>query len=448
MPKKSTTESPHIRNYEVGAEGVDIVTDPLHLSPKAVTQAQNAEMIPDATLGGKLVLSKRGGLAVLNGSALAGSVLGLLGLALKTSYTRTLYAARGTEDSNTFARSTNGTSWTDTSSPTAQAQDAIYGDNTNVQTARRIAAIRNFLVYPGNNFTQDTDNPTVVMWDGTNAATVVSIPIGPSSNGNPPFCITDTLCANGTLYLAISDPGGSAPDRPGRVLALDFVTGRMYQVASAFGGGSNEVSGGAPACLAFYQGQLWVGLNGENTTDAIGKIVRCHPGVDTSWTTDVANLRSHITSMCVFKGDLYATTRSSVSAGSVITQRSRTAGTWTTRATGAGGAAGSGHYAALVTDGSTLYAAEYHSTTPIIHIVSSTDGTTWGTSRDVDANDSGVAGNLPGGSKYHGSAIYFGFRSTTASGVNGFIMRLASGTWTKVLTDNLLGSIEVLTERS
>jgi hypothetical protein len=194
--------------------------------------------------------------------------------------------------------------------------------------------------------------------------------------------------------------------------------------------------------------QLWVGLNGESTTDGIGKIVRCYPDVDTSWTTDVSNLRSHITSLVAFKGDLYATTRSSVSAGATITKRSVTAGTWATQVTSGGGAGGTGHYAHLIVYSSALYAVEYHSTTPIIHIVTSTDGASWSTSRDVDSVDGGVAGNLPGGSVLFGSDLYVSFRSLSVSATDGFIMRRASGSWTKVLTDNIGGPMAVLTETS
>ena len=447
MPKPEPKDSA-IRNYAIGADGVNLVKDPLKLLDTEVTQAQNVEYVANELTGGILAPAKRGGLAVLNGSALAGTILGLLGLPLKTTYTKTLYAARQTEDANTFARSTNGTTWTDTSTPLAPVADAKFSDNTNVQTHRRHVAFKNFIAYPGNGYTKNTDNPTICLWDGAEAYTVTTVPIGPSSNGNPPFVIVDMLTANGTTYLAISDPGGSAPNRPGRVLAINLATGQMRQVASAFGGGSGEVDAGAPACLCWYMDQLWVGLNGENTTDDIGKIVRCHPDVDTSWTTEVANLRSHITSIAAFKGDLYATTRSSVTLGARIQKRAVATGVWSAVATSAAGAGGSGHYGHLIVYSGSLYCVEYHATTPVIHIVSSADGTTWGTSRDVDSVDSGVAGNLPGGAALFGSDLYFGFRSLTAAGVDGFIMRLSGGAWTKVLTDNLGGPLVVLTEAS
>ena len=442
-----------LKVFGVGSGGVNLVRGPLQLEDTDLTQAQNAEFILNEATGGVGVLSKRGGLAALNGSAMAGTVLGMIGLPLETTYTRTLYAARQTESSNTFTRSTNGTTWANTASPVACNASDKFADNTNNLCARRAMSYKNFIIYGSDAYTQDTDNPEVAIWDGTDAFTMLAIPLGPSSNGSPPFVITDWLVANNALYLAISDPGGSAPDLAGRVLSLDFTTGQLKQIANAFGNGTGEVTGGSPACLAFYLNQLWVGLNGSTTTDGIGKIVRAYPGVDTTWTSDVSNLRSHITSLMPFKGDLYAATRSSVSAGATITKRSVTAGTWATQVTSAAGSGGTGHYDCLYVHGSALWAVEYHTTTPVIHILTSTDGASWSTSRDVDSADSGVAGNLPGQIVEFNNGtttdLYVTFTSTTAGGTDGFILRRSGGTWSKPLAaSNIGGPMAILLERT
>ena len=434
--------------YKLGQSGVNLVKDPLHMADDEVTQAQNAEIVQDQNTGGEGALSKRGGLAALNGSAMSGSVTGIFGWPLKTTYTRTLYAAKGTEDTTTFMTTTNGTSWTDTTSPLANASFTQYTDENNARDARRMAAFRNYLIYSGNAYTKSTDNPPIVSWDGTNALTVTSVLAGPSSNGSVPFAIVDWLVANSVIYLAVHDQGGSGANLSGRVLSLDLTTGVLRQIASGFGAGTGEMTGGAPSCLAFYQNQLWVGLNGSATTDGIGKIVRCYPTLDTTWTSDVSNLVSHISTLCVFKGDLYAGTQSSVSTGAKIYKRAATTGAWTAQVTSGGGAGGSGHYASLIEYSSALYAVEFHTTTPIVHIVTSTDGTTWTTSRDVDANDGGTASLLPGSSATYGSDLYFVFRASSASAADGFIMRRSGGTWTKVVTDNFGGPIATLVQRS
>lgn len=440
-----------IKNYSFGVDGVNIVSDPLKLKDSEATQLQNAELLADEATGGKFALKMRGGLAALNSSALAGSVLGMFGWPLRTTVTKTVYAARQTESANTFRTSTDGSTWANSATAAAPVAEAKYADESNQRAARRAATFRSFIVYPGDTYTQDTDDPILVFFDGTNSVTALAVKYGPSGNTAPPFVITDILVANGTIYLAVHEPGGSGANVAGRVLSLDIDTGRVKQIANSFGNGTGEVTGGAPNCLAFYQNQLWVGLNSNSTTDANGKIVRCYPGIDTTWTTDVSNLRQSISSLMPFKGNLYAGTYSSTSAGATITERTATAGTWTTRATSGGGAGGTGHYASLTVYGGALYAVEYHSTTPIIHIVTSTDGSSWSTSRDVDSVDGGVAGNLPGGMCDDGNIddqLFVVFRSTTAGGTDGFIMRFAGGTWTKIDTGNFGGPIAVLIRRS
>lgn len=436
-----------IKNYEFGLGGVDIVTDPLKLKLDKATQLQNAEVRQDADAAGSAALVMRGGLAALNGSALAGAVYGGIGWPLKTTYTRTLYAALGTADSNTFKTSTNGTSWTDSTSAAAAAAIDKYTDQGNERDARRMVTFRTFILYPGNGYTQDTDNPIVVIWDGTTAVTVTGIPKGPSGVTNPPFAVVDMFVAEGYLYLAVHEPDG-ATEENGRILRLSLDTGTLRQVANSFGGNSPEISGGHPSCMAYYKGQLFVGLNGNNTTDGVGKIVRCFPGVDTTWTTDVSNLSGHLSSLVVFKGKLYAGTHSSAASAEKIYERSPTAGTYAAVFTGVG-AAGNAHCGHGIVSGGSLYFAQYHSTAPTIHIKSSSDGTSWATSRDVDSSDGGVAGNLPGGAcTGPNSDLFYVFRSTTTTATDGFIMRFASAAWTKVNTDNFLGPINVLVSRT
>lgn len=441
-----------IKNSRFGEGGVNIVKNPLQLDDREGTQFQNAEWIRDAARGGEGALSKRGGLAALT-SALAGSILGMLPIGLKTTYTRTLYAARGTEDSNTFIRTTNGTSWTDTSSPLAPADADKFTDADGERDARRIVTFRNLIVYPGNAYTKGTDRPPFVSWDGSEALTISTVQYGPSATANTPaFAISDMLVANGKVYMAVHDPGGSGADLAGRVMALDLKTGEFRQVANAFGSASGEVTGGYPSALAWYQGQLWVGLNSNTSTAGNGKVVRCYPDVDSTWTSDVATLRQSISSLAVFKGDLYAGTHSSSASGAQIAKRDAAAGTWSAVATSGGGADGNGHYASFVVDGSTaIYAVEYWSgMTDIVHILRSTDGSTWNTDRDVDANDSPAATpQVPGSGVIYNSELFYVFRSTAVGAADGFIMKRSSGgTWSKVATDNFGGPLAILVERA
>src|SRR3990167_7400376 len=205
-----------LRVQTFGVGGVNLSIDPLKMQDSEATQLQNAEVIPDVNTGGMGALRQRGGLVALNGSAMSGSVIGGTGWPLKTTYTRTLYAARQSEDANTWKTSTNGTSWVDTATPAAAAIDSKFADENDTRDSRRMVAFRTYLLYPGNVYTQDTDDPIVVVWDGAASVTVTAVRPGPSGNASPTFAIVDMLVAEGKLYLAVQDPGGTAPDNTGR----------------------------------------------------------------------------------------------------------------------------------------------------------------------------------------------------------------------------------------
>ena len=441
-----------LSNYNFGGGGVQLVKNPLQLSDDEATQLQNAELLPDANIGGKGALTKRGGLAVLNGSALAGSILGLLGLNLKTTYTRTLYAARGTEDANTFMTSTNGTSWADTSSPIAPVSPVKMTDQNGTRDARRIVGFKNFLVYPSNAYSAGTERPPFAIWDGTNAIEITEIPYGPSGTASTAsYAITDAIVANGQIYFATHEQGGSTPDLTGRVMRLNLQTGLIHQVANSFGAGTGEMTGGYPSCLVWYQNQLFVGLNNGATTNGIGKIVRCYPDIDTDWTSDVATLVSSVSSLCVFQGDLYIGAQSSATTGARLYKRAASTQAYTTQLTSASGAGGSGHYGHLIVYSDELYAVEYFSGgTDVVHILKSSDGTTFATDRDVDSVDGvdATSPQMPGSAIVLSSALYYVFRATTATATDGFIMRKASAAWTKVATDNFGGPLAVLVTRA
>ena len=441
-----------LSNYNFGGGGCNLVKNPLQLATDEATQLQNAELIPDANIGGKGALSKRGGLAALNGSALAGSILGMIGLNLKTSYTRTLYAARGTEDANTFMTSTNGTSWSDSSSALAHVSPASLDDQNGTRDAHRFASFKNFLVYPSNDYTSGSGKPPINLWDGTNALEIAEVPFGPSGTAETAsYAITDMIVANGKIYFATHEQGGSTPNLCGRVLSLNLQTGLIHQIANSFGAGTGEMTGGYPSCLCWYQNQLFVGLNNGATTDGIGKIVRCYPDIDTDWTSDTATLVSSISSLCIFKGDLYVGAQSSASTGARLYKRAAATQAYTTQLTSASGAGGDGHYGHLIVYSDELYAVEYFSGgTDVVHIIKSSDGTTFATDRDVDSVDGvdATTPQMPGGALVLSSALYYVFRATTATATDGYILRKASGTWTKVVTDNFGGPINVLVMRA
>jgi hypothetical protein len=441
-------------NYGFGKDGVNLVKNPLHLGDGEATQLQNAELRLDAAAVGEGAIGKRGGLAALNAGALSSTVLGMIGLNLKTGYTRTLYVGLGTAAANTFRKTTNGTVFTNTSSPLVAAVPSKFADAGGSRDARRIAAFRNFIVYPYNTYTVGTDNPIFAIWDGTDALQLTSIPVGPSATASTPaYAIVDMLTANGKIYFAIHDPGGAGANLAGRVMSLNLETGVVKQVATSFGNGTGETTGGYPCCLCWYQDQLWAGLQTNTTTDGIGKIVRCYPDVDADWTSDVSTLSGLPCSLAVYKGDLYAGVQSSVASNCKVYKRPATTRTWAASFTSAAGTSGNAFCTSLIVYGTDLYAAEYFSGgTDVLHI-KKWDGSSWTTDRDVDASDGVDATNpqMPGNSCLLGDDLFWAIRTVneSASATDGYVLRKSAGTWSKVdAAINCNGMLAVLVERS
>ena len=200
--------------YDFGGGGVNLVKNPLQLADNEMTSAQNAEYVSDGLTGGDGAMSKRGGIQPLT-SALAGDVFGLLSLPLQTTYTRTLYASLATAAANTFVTTTNGTSWTPTSTPLAGTAwgtkwEGYAGLGARLQLiTNRYASFSTKLVYPSDDYTQDTENPPLNFYDGTLALELTSIAPGPSGSGTAQRLIMDMLVANGKIYFSTLDSGGA-----------------------------------------------------------------------------------------------------------------------------------------------------------------------------------------------------------------------------------------------
>lgn len=430
---------PKIDLYQLGTGGVNLVKNPLQLADNEITQGQNAELVPDESKGGEGALSKRLGLAALT-SALGATIHGMGTLPLQTTYTRYLYVALQTADSDRWLTSTDGTTFTATSSPLLAASEAQFGSAV-FAGGHRTATFATTLYYPGNAYTAGSASPPLVSWDNTNAFTVGLIPNGPSSTTYCEF-ISDMLVANGKVYFCVHDLAATTPNARGRVISFDPKTGQMSQIAEAFGA-SPYVTGGYPICLAFYNGQLWAGLDDRNS--GVGKVVRCYPDVDETWTVDSSALNGPVYSLREFQGNLYA---ASFAGGSPLVEvRTASTGAWTTSYTMSASGTEE-HLKSLIEFNSELYAVEYEGTTPTIHI-KKFDGATWTTDRDLDATDSAVAGNYPENFYVFNSALFLAVRSTTVGLADGFLMKKASGTWSKIVpTENISGYLGELIVRT
>lgn len=447
--------------YDFGGGGVNLTKDPLELADNELLKSQNAELIRDINTGGKASLSKRGGLTALNGSALSGAITGIIPVPLQSSFVRTLYAALGSATANTWNKTTNGTVWVPTAVPLGATNTANTSSYDTMSTtpygaARRMATFRTFIVYPGSNYVSDLSTPTnntPIDMDEFSAGEgfeLFKAQAGQSSSdGSYPFTVTDMLVANDTIYFALHDPI-NAGTLKGRVMSLDMITGEIAQIATGFGSATGLMTGGAPTCMEWYQGKLWVGLSNGNGTANVGKVVWCYPGIDTLWTVDTATLKGYPTTLCAYNGDLYAGLYANASNGATVARRSAGTGSWADSDTTGGGGTNRGYSSAIVYNGN-LYVALSFQTAADVQVIRKFDGTTWSTDRDVKANDWGAQTDPPGvgNAVVYNGELYYCFVATSGSAADGFIIRkTAAGSWSRVSVDNYVGRMGVLLDRS
>lgn len=440
-------------NYNVGAEGVNLVKDPLELSDSEATQLQNAELVPDESKGGQGALSKRSGLAALNGSALAGSVLGMISLPLQTTFTRSLVAFLGDAAANTLSTSTDGTTWTATSTPgRAMLQTGRSLDGSAHKGPARSASIRSMILYAGNDYTDGSTNPPILFWDGTTAGELTRVTAAPTGDGTPPKMIKDWIVANGKVYFSVNDPRpGTA--YAGAVYELNMDSGVVKMIGTAFGDAPGQ-TGGLPRCMIWYQGKLWVGLHAVGSAGAaLGRMVSIDPAAESTWTVEGAVFTGFPISIAEFLGELYIGTeeQESILRSGVI---KRTSSTGLYASVYSGGSDGDAHLSCLTVFDSALYAVEFHaSATDILHVKKTTDGSTWTTDLDMDASVTGsVLTSIPlypGDALVFDSKLYIAFKSTMSSATDGFVMQRTIGAvWTKVLSGNIQGTLGTLVART
>ena len=436
---------PNLTVYALGEHGVNVVKSPIHLGDGELTAAQNARFNPEGETGG---LQKRGGLTGLNAALAGGAVKGLMAVPLPDSdlQVTTLYAAMATADANTWYASTDGTTWTPGTAPADPVQIAKLPIGE--YYSQRVATLGGSLYYPINGYTQYDAGPPVVTgtapvlnaYDGTDDLGTVAIPYNPIAGGTSnAMVVLDQVVHRGALYLAVYDPGGTAPNHRGRVFKLDPSTGSLTQVGNRFGAGTGEAVGGMPMALTSFNGMLWAGTYGVSG-NAVGRIYRIRPGFDETWTQDHATTagQGYILSMASYKGLLYAATTGDAGSEALVKVRSA-AGAWTASLTGS--TTTGGHYlTSLTVFNDLLFCAEVDDAAGSVCLVKSFDGTDWATDLDVEA---GYSIKDSGQTLVYGGNLYWVWCATGAAQGNadGFILkRTTAGTWSNPLaTANLRG---------
>jgi hypothetical protein len=420
-------------DYSIGALGLNLVASPLHTPDGSLLVAENVEFRrDDEGIGG---IASRRGLAAQNGSALAGSVKELANVPLAYPNIQHLAVGlNGDDTTNGWKESVDGVTFNNILNallfrPAGLANVLPSGLNATVIFASpRIASYKNGLYYASDDYVQGTTAPPIVKFDGTNAWTQFRIPANPSVAGSLCLAVQDMIVADGLIYLAVWDSGGSAPNLKGRVLSYDPSTGTLRQIGNRFGQDTGENGKGRPFCLCKAYGYLWCGTYGQGGNNQ-GGMYRIVPDLDVSWTLDLTATihNGYFMSCAEYHGTLYAATDADASGTAIIQKRSGT-GAWTTTQTAP--VANNGYFSCLFVFNDLLF-AHFYKSTDNKSIIYSFDGTTW--SSDLDVHATYAAAKGPGFPFTFGGAMYWAFLGsdslTSATGT--LLKRTTAGAWTQ-----------------
>lgn len=427
--------------FAIGQGGVNVDANPAQIKQDEARQLQNAILDSDEAVGG---LRKRGGMPRFNASTLGGSITGGISVPLPNpqKITSTMYAALGTSDSNTWATSTNGTTWTAGTAPSVRGTvptKRIIGSSQWNQTPI-LSAFQRKLWYPSNDYTVGTDDPPIQVYDGTTGYEIANIPTSPI-DGDQASWITCMALHNGVAYIAVNDPGGVTPNQRGRVFQFDHATGTLTQIGQAFSSNTGDIAGGFPIAMVSFMGQLFVSL-GATDNATTGKIYRIRPIIETAWTADTTTIVDWGFSMAVFQGNLYIGCMDDLGADALLLQRTA-AGVYSTVDTQTS-VDEADYYTGLTVYDGALYAHYYGVNGGPWLIRRSTNGTTWTTDLNLNTTFS-ITTKETGGTLVHGGNLYWVLISGSSDvSTTNRILRRSGGSWTSVYTGNVTGYIGVV----
>jgi hypothetical protein len=313
--------------YALAQAGVALSTSQLHREDNEVSQAQNAIISFEE---GRGAIRKRGGLAVLNPSALnaGASILAVQGVPLplpaafqtSTAVSQYLYAANYTGGGDTWKRTADGTTWATVESPLA-------ADDVGPRYAGEALppSLPSSFLYPSLMDFGTGSYRRFNSFDGTSDDFVTEVrpPDGTAMAGG------DRLMGgcfhNGELYIGYYQDGVTSPG--GRVYRLDANTGQLSVI-----GGALQASGAyySPWSLISFNGSLWASQAwGGGGVPTNVNMFRINPDTETSWTADATisgDTEIGVFSTVVFQGKLYCAVASQSGNGRVY-QRSQS-GVW------------------------------------------------------------------------------------------------------------------------
>ena len=429
--------------YNLGARGVNLTASPVHTEDGDVVSAQNAISNPVSEEGG---LSKRGGLARLNSSALAGSVANIINVPLPVTLTRTLYAALDLA-TPMWRKSTDGTTWSNVTTVPARAQSNSKitgaGGDQIFNTHNRIVGWNRRLYYPANGYTQAAAHPSVRAFDGTNDYEVFTVPTNTAAGVDTyPDVIGDMIVHDNKLYLTVFDSGFAATDYS-RVYEYDPSVGTLLQVGPGFRDGTSSVTGMA-SVLCSFQGRLWMGTNGGfGGGTALGQLYSIQPGYETTWTLEKSFTEGWVQSMAVYRGKLYVAVNNAVASASQTPKVYVRAADNTYAASVTGGTSvGTSWYSQLTVFNDLLFAAHLDNEASPDAAIKMYDGSSW--TEDFDISGTYAAATVAGSFLSWQSSLYYVIPAFS-SAVGAILKRTSAGVWPAVdATQQLRGFLAEL----
>lgn len=448
--------------YNLAEKGINVVKSPIHLEPGELRKAQNLHIDPNAVDGG---VRKRNGLNELNGSAAAGSILGICNVPLNLIATRRFLIGVDQDITSAYQWITSTDAFSSSSTATTPAacskpagMDALFGSNVLTNRASQTEVL---FLYPAE-YTRGTPQP-IRCWDGVADRELFKIPLNAEAVADAGLAsyalrtggVRQMLVVGTKLYLVSIDfnqPAGAG--HYSRVMEFDFDTNVLRQVGQACSGWDGNVgasnAGGATGgnsllfqSLAYHQGYLYAGVApvGGGASSVEGGVYRIRPGVDSLWTYDFdnsANSEERPVCMASYKGLLYVGMSDLNTALSHVRVRSE-AGAYTSSVS-VGSAVGSG-WTDMIVFGDNLYACAYDNNgAASITTIRKFDGTTWSTVKTIDT---GIASPRVGiAMVVHNSRLYVLAINTSRNAV---VTHTADGTtWVDFTTNLTNGNIASL----
>lgn len=226
-------------NFQIGTQGLDLVTDPLELPPGTLQTAQNVEWVRDAGLSG---LGSRASLTPLNSPALAGPVLAAIAVPLPSPVDDATVPTMFLFTSTGVLKSTDGSTFAPlTLTPTPVS---LFDDFPFAPKRADVVLL-------------DSGAPVVVYagtFDGTNTPIAVFNPAtGTAATAfTVPGRVSSVYSFAGKVYIGQVSDGfdgvawdGSSPSTTpisGSVVEYDPNLGSHVLVGQAFGTGVGEIS--------------------------------------------------------------------------------------------------------------------------------------------------------------------------------------------------------------